>query len=149
MIKGTTVGTVTDANGNYQLSVPNEETVLVFSFVGFITEEVTVGNSTVIDVSLVADMTSLQEVVVIGYGETTKRSLTGSVEQIKTKELVQNMATNAAAALQGRLSGVPGPTAGRSSRNRSKNKNSGCIIHQFRIRSVDCSRWCSRGIRLE
>ena len=106
LVKGTTLGTVTDAEGNYQLSVPGEETVLVFSFVGFITEEVTVGDRTLIDIALVADMTSLQEVVVIGYGETTKRSLTGAVEQIKTKELVQNMATNAAAGLQGRLSGV-------------------------------------------
>ena len=106
LVKGTLQGTVTDANGNYQLNVPDEGTVLVFSFVGFITEEVTVGDRTVIDISLVADMTSLQEVVVIGYGQTTKRSLTGAVEQIKTKELVQNMSTNAGAALQGRLSGV-------------------------------------------
>src|SRR5690606_27020571 len=87
VVKGTTHGTVTDISGNYQLSVPEEGAVLVFSYVGFLSEEIPVGNQSVIDISLVPTIESLSEVVVIGYGTVKKSDLTGSVASIKAEEL--------------------------------------------------------------
>src|SRR5258705_3632163 len=79
--KGTTNGTSTDADGNFTLVVPNDAT-LIFSFIGFETKEVAVGDQAVINVSLGADAKQLSEVVVVGYGTQSKRDLTGSVSSI-------------------------------------------------------------------
>ena len=81
IIKGTTSGTITDADGNYRVSVPNEG-ILVFSSVGFTTQEVSVDGRAVIDLTLAEDVTSLTEVVVVGYGSQLKREVTGSVQTI-------------------------------------------------------------------
>src|SRR5690606_4851055 len=67
IVKGTTIGTATDANGRYSLDVSGNDAVLVFSFIGYVTQEVVVGNQTTIDVTLVSDVMSLEEVVVVGY----------------------------------------------------------------------------------
>src|SRR5687767_2310216 len=83
VIKGTTSGTVTDSNGDYKLNVPGNDVVLVFSFIGYSQEEVTVTNQTVIDVTLTASLETLSEIVVIGYGTVKKSDLTGSVSSIK------------------------------------------------------------------
>ncbi len=106
VVKGTTQGTVTDVDGNYTLDVPGEESVLVFSSVGFIQEEVTVGNQTVIDMALTPDVTALEEIVVVGYSTVKKRDLTGSISSIDKKELSKYGAPNLAQAIQGRAAGI-------------------------------------------
>ena len=73
LIKGTSAGVITNIEGAYKINVPNTEAVLVFSYIGYATQEIAVGNQTTINVTLVPDLTSLDEVVVIGYGETTER----------------------------------------------------------------------------
>ena len=92
--KGTNNGTVTDVNGDYTLNV-SEGAVLVFSSVGYTAEEVEVGNRSVIDLALSADIKQLQELVVVGYGEVRKSDLTGSVSSIKPEDIgniaVQNI----------------------------------------------------------
>lgn len=104
-IKGTTRGAVTDATGNYQLAVGNNST-LVFSFLGYLTQEVAVGSRTTIDVALVSDVKALSEVVVTGYGSQSKRDITGAVATISTQQLLSVPAPNLASAMQGRVAGV-------------------------------------------
>lgn len=87
LVKGTTTGTVTDIDGNYRITVPNQDAVLVFSSVGYTSEEVAVGNKTVIDMALSPDLQSLDEVVVIGYGTAKKKDLTGAVAQIDASKI--------------------------------------------------------------
>ncbi|SEI56190.1 TonB-linked outer membrane protein, SusC/RagA family [Dyadobacter sp. SG02] len=106
LIKGTGVGTSTDADGNYQINVPNESSVLVFSFVGFTSQEITVGNQSVIDVKLGSDAKALNEVVVIGYGTVRKSDLTGAVATIKGEQLMDKPVPNVSQALQGKIAGV-------------------------------------------
>ncbi len=106
IIKGTTNGTVTDANGNYTLGVSGAESILVFSFIGFAQEEVTVGNQSNISVILKPSTETLSEVIVIGYGEVKKSDLTGSVSSIKSDELRAVPTTSFDQALQGRAAGV-------------------------------------------
>lgn len=106
IIKGTTIGTNTDANGAYSLSVPNESAVLVFSFIGLQMREETVGPRSKIDVAMASDVTQLSEVVVTGYGVESKRDLTGSVASVKG-EKIQNLPVQSFdRAIQGRLAGV-------------------------------------------
>lgn len=105
-IKGTTTGAITDAEGRYRITVPNAESILVFSFVGFLTEEITTGNRTTIDVRLVGDLKSLSEVVVVGYGTQKKSDLTGSVSSITAKDIRQVPVASLDQALQGRATGV-------------------------------------------
>lgn len=105
-LKGTNQGTVTDLNGNYSISVPDNNATLVFSFLGFADQEVAVGTQTSINVSLTAELSALDEIVVIGYGTTTKRDLTGSVSQVKAKEINAIPNANVLQALSGRAAGV-------------------------------------------
>ena len=104
--KGTSRGTVTDVEGNYTLEIPGENAVLVYSSVGFTTQEITVGNQTVIDIVLLADLTSLEEIVVIGYGTMRKSDVTGSVASVTPEELVDRPVVNIGQALQNKVSGV-------------------------------------------
>lgn len=106
LIKGTQSGTSSDANGSYSLSVPDANTVLVFSFVGYEPQEVKVGNRTDIDISLKTDQKSLEEVLVVGYGTVKKSDLTGSVSSVKAQELTAYPALGTVQALQGRAAGV-------------------------------------------
>ncbi|MDR1865987.1 MAG: SusC/RagA family TonB-linked outer membrane protein [Bacteroidales bacterium] len=87
VIKGTSTGVVGDAAGKYSISVPDRESVLVFSFLGYATQEITVGDRTVISVTLNEDATEIEEVVVVGYGTMKKKDLTGAIAQIKTDKL--------------------------------------------------------------
>jgi TonB-linked SusC/RagA family outer membrane protein len=105
-IKGTSQGAVTDADGNFSITVPSQEAVLVFSYIGYIQEEVKVGNQTTIDISLVTDIQSLNEVVVIGYGTQNKSDLTGSVASVKEIQLKERPAASLNQALAGRMPGV-------------------------------------------
>ena len=106
VIKGTTIGSVTDFDGNYQVSV-EENSTLVFSFVGFTSQEIEVGNRTVIDVQMGIDATELQEIVVVGYGNTQdKKDITGAVATVSSKAIAERSVTQISNALQGALSGV-------------------------------------------
>src|SRR5690606_1912543 len=87
IIQGTTTGAVTDMNGNYTLQVPNTESVLSFSFIGYETENITVGNQTTINVSLMPDMTSLDEIVVVGYGTQKKKVVTGATAEVASEDI--------------------------------------------------------------
>jgi len=103
---GTQNGTITDINGNYSITVSGSNAVLKFSFIGFISSEVPVNGKSVIDVTLVEEMTELNGVVVVGYGVEKKRDVTGSIVQVNSKQL-QNIATpQIASALQGKAAGV-------------------------------------------
>ncbi len=106
LVKGTSSGTVTDYDGNYELTVPNAETILIFSYTGYSSQEVTVGSQRSIDIVLAGDAELLEEVVVIGYGVVRKSDLTGSVAKIGGEELTAIVAGNPTSALQGKLSGV-------------------------------------------
>jgi len=88
MIKGTMQGTATDANGVYSLSIQDENAVLVFSYIGFIKQEITVGNKRTINVTLSEALSELEEVVVVGYGTMRKKDLTGSIVQIQPEKIV-------------------------------------------------------------
>src|SRR5262249_32432999 len=85
LVKGTTVGTTTDAAGSYSLSIPDGNVTLVFSFIGYTSKEVPVNAQSRIDVTLDPDIISLSEVVVTGYGSQSKRDITGSVATIDSK----------------------------------------------------------------
>jgi TonB-linked SusC/RagA family outer membrane protein len=106
LLKGTATGTTTDAEGKYSLTVPDETAVLIFSFIGFTQQEISVGTQTRIDVTLQSDITSLNEIVVVGYGEVKKSDLTGSVASVKSEELNAFPTTNVMQSLSGRAAGV-------------------------------------------
>ena len=105
LVKGSSNGTITDTEGNYQLNVPNSAT-LVFSFIGFTTQEVAVGNRSVVDVNMATDAKALSEVVVIGYGTQTKRAVTGSVASVNYDKFKDRSFSNVTQALAGELPGV-------------------------------------------
>ncbi|WP_278625483.1 TonB-dependent receptor [Parabacteroides gordonii] len=104
VVKGTTIGTTTDIDGNYTINV-NPGQVLEFSYVGMQQSSVTVGNKNVINITM-ADGELLDEVVVIGYGTVKKSHLTGAVSSVSGKELQASVARSASSALQGRIAGV-------------------------------------------
>lgn len=105
-VKGTSTGTVTDFDGNYTIDVPSEESILVFSYTGFVTQEVQVGSNRNINISLEADDNLLNEVVVVAYGTVKKETLTGSVEQVKAEAFEDLAVGSSALALQGRTPGL-------------------------------------------
>ncbi|HEY0740945.1 MAG TPA: TonB-dependent receptor [Chryseosolibacter sp.] len=106
LVKGTTIGVVTDANGSYTLAAPSGESVLVFSFIGYVTKEVSINNQSVVNVSLDADVKTLNEVVVIGYGTQKKSDLTGSVGSVKASDIQERQLPSVNQALAGRIPGV-------------------------------------------
>jgi TonB-dependent starch-binding outer membrane protein SusC len=108
VVKGTTYGTITDLNGNYSIPIAQDalEPVLLFSFVGMEDQEVVVGSQTTINITLMADLISLEEVVVIGYGTVRKSDITGSVSSIDAEEAFNVPIASIDQALQGRAAGV-------------------------------------------
>lgn len=106
MLKGTQRGITTDFDGNYRIEVADENSILVFSFVGYITQEIPVGNRTAIEVSLLVDEKSLDEVVVVAFGTQRKITVTGAIASVQTKEIKQSPAANLAVTLAGRLPGL-------------------------------------------
>ncbi len=131
VLKGTTAGTVTDVEGNYKISVPAEGGTLVFSFIGLTTSEIGIGSRQTVDVQMAADVQQLSEVVVVGYGTTLKKDLTGSIASLSGKD-IQNLPTASPdQALQGLASGVfvtsnsGAPGGGISVRIRGQNSISG------------------------
>ena len=105
-LKGTTLGVVTDIDGKYSIKVSQEKAVLVFSYVGYNTREVIIGNKAVVDVELVLKKTTLDELVVIGYGTVRKSDLSGSVGSVKSEDITKITALNPVQSLQGKVSGV-------------------------------------------
>ncbi|MCU0443282.1 MAG: TonB-dependent receptor [Microscillaceae bacterium] len=106
IVKNTMVGTTTDINGKYTLNVPEGSNVLIFSSVGYLTQEITLDANAVIDVVLQDNVANLQEIVVIGYGTVQKSDLTGSVASLKSDEIVKIPSFNPLQALQGKIAGV-------------------------------------------
>jgi len=105
-VKGTTRGVITDMNGNYQIEILPGDAILKFSFVGYDPQEVEIGNKTVINVTLQVKRSTLEEVVVIGYGTVRKSDLTGAVSSVKSKDLVKITSINPEQNLQGKVTGV-------------------------------------------
>ncbi|MCC8410116.1 TonB-dependent receptor [Mucilaginibacter sp. UR6-1] len=106
MVKGTTIGVITDVDGKYTIQANTESDVLVFSFIGYQTIEKPVGGSAKVNVQLSADNKALSEVVVVGYGTQKKATLTGSISQVKGSDLVKSPQPNLSNSLAGRFSGV-------------------------------------------
>ena len=103
IIKGTAQGVVTDFDGNYTISVSNQEAELVFSYLGFLTQEITVGSNSNLDVQLIEDVQGLEEVVVTGYGTQKKATLTGSIATIGGEALEKSSSPNLGTALAGKV----------------------------------------------
>jgi TonB-linked SusC/RagA family outer membrane protein len=106
VIQGTQTGTVTDTDGKFALTVSNESAVLVFSYVGFLEETVTVGSQTDININLAEDILQLSEVVVVGYGTVKKSDLTGAVSVVTSDDIERVKARDLTHAMQGLSSGV-------------------------------------------
>ena len=106
VLKGTTVGTVTDIDGNWSLAVPADGGTLVFSFVGLATREIEIGASSVYNVQMDTDVTELSEVVVVGYGTTLEKEFSGAASTIDAEAIERLPATSTDQMLQGNASGV-------------------------------------------
>ncbi len=104
--KGTTNGTVTDVDGNFSLPLQGNSPVLVFSFVGMVSQEITVGGQTQIKVTMEADFIGIEEVVAVGYGTMKKSDVTGSVASVTPEQLVDRPVINIGQALQNKVAGV-------------------------------------------
>jgi TonB-linked SusC/RagA family outer membrane protein len=105
-LKGTTTGASTDANGIYTINVPSGNASLVYSFIGYKSQEIATGNSSVVDVTLLADISVLNEVVVVGYGTQSRETVTTSISKLDTKVFQNVTYANPASALQGTIAGL-------------------------------------------
>ncbi|MEO6685149.1 MAG: SusC/RagA family TonB-linked outer membrane protein [Dyadobacter sp.] len=106
LIKGSQNGTTTDVNGAFMLDVPDGNSILIFSFVGYAAQEITVGNQSQFSVSLKTDTRGLEEVVVVGYGVQKKSDISGAVSTIAAKEIAQNPSPNLSNSLVGQAAGI-------------------------------------------
>jgi len=106
LLKGTSMGSATDPNGNYSLSLPDGGGTLIFSFIGFVTQEIPVNNQTQINVVLRNDAKTLEEVVVVGYGTLDKKEVTSAVTHVNSEDLLTVAATNPLMSLQGKVAGL-------------------------------------------
>jgi len=118
IVKGTSIGAITDVNGTYKIQIPDDAQALMFSFVGMISKEVIIDNQSQIDVTLMPELISLEEVVVIGYGTMKKKDLTGAISTVSNEDINSLPVASLSDALQGRAaglqvisSGVPGTDA--------------------------------------
>jgi TonB-linked SusC/RagA family outer membrane protein len=119
LVKGTTQGTVTNADGNYSLSNIPDNATLVFSFVGMKAQEIAVGNQTNINVSMIEDAIGLEEVIAVGYGTMRKADLTGTVSSVKTEKTMDIPNANILQAMQGSVAGMNVVTPDRPGENPS------------------------------
>ncbi|MEN7550310.1 SusC/RagA family TonB-linked outer membrane protein [Rapidithrix thailandica] len=106
LVDGTTIGTTTDFNGEYRLNDVPEDAVLLFSFIGFTTQQIEVGSRSEINVVMLLDAKELEEIVVVGYGTQKKADVTGSVSSVNAETLNSRPSTSAVEALSGRVAGV-------------------------------------------
>ena len=105
-IEGTTIGTITDGNGSFSLMVPDSVDRISFSYIGYETQVVAIPESSDMDIQMVEEVQSIDEVVVIGYGSVKKRDVTGSIAQVKADQIENTASSQLAAAMQGKASGV-------------------------------------------
>ena len=113
VVKGTTIGTVTDINGNYRINVPSGNAVLVFSSVGYETEEVPVGTQGIINLALEPDIQALQEVVVTSFGiKREKKALGYAVQELSSEDITETQQPNVINAMRGKVAGVTIQSAG-------------------------------------
>lgn len=117
-VKGTSVTTISGADGSYLIRVPNQRATLVFTHVGFTTQEMTVGDSLTLNISLKENASSLTDVVVVAYGRQKAATVTGSVATVSSKDLVSTSVSNVSNMLVGNASGISGlQTSGEPGRN--------------------------------
>lgn len=112
LIKGTVLGTQTDSEGNFSIQVPDDQAILVISSIGYETQEIVVSGRDIFDISLNADVTTLGEIVVVGYGTQDRKDVTGSVSSIKPEQLTSLPVVSVSDALQGRAAGLQVLTSG-------------------------------------
>lgn len=112
LIKGTVMGTQTDVDGNFSVDVPDEQAILVITSIGYESQEISVAGRTSVNVVLNPDITSLREIVVVGYGTQERRDVTGSVASVKPQELTSLPVVTVSDALQGRAAGLQVMTSG-------------------------------------
>ncbi|HKL33557.1 MAG TPA: TonB-dependent receptor plug domain-containing protein, partial [Tangfeifania sp.] len=106
VVKGTTIGTVSNANGNYTIAPPENARTLIFSFIGMRTQEIEIGGRNTIDVTMNPDMIGIEEVVAIGYGVTKKSDLTGAVSSVDAEDIENIPVSRVDQILQGKAAGV-------------------------------------------
>ena len=106
MAEGTTTGTITDVNGKYSINVADANAILVFSFVGYVTEKIAVGNNNTLSIKMAPDIKALEEVVVVGYNTTVRKTLTSSVGTADVASMQKKAMPNVAQQLQGTVAGV-------------------------------------------
>lgn len=144
-VKGTSTGTVTDAEGNYSITVPDNG-VLVFTYIGYVTQEVTVAGQTTVNIVLQTSQHDLEQVVVVGYGTQRKRDLTGTISSVKGEDIARMPNTNPISSLQGKVagltvvnSGVPGasPTVRIRGVNSTNNTNPLYVVDGVFQQNID------------
>jgi len=147
VIKGTTTGTITDVDGKYSLSNVPASAIFQFSFVGMKSQEVAVGNKTLLNITMEEESIGLEEVVAVGYGTQKKSNVTGSISSVKSEDLANRSTSSAASALQGKVAGVqvmntsgaPGSTSTIRIRGFSSNGSSDplYIVDGLKVTSID------------
>ena len=105
-VKGTNQGTVADNDGNYSIEIPDGEVVLAFTFIGYVTEEISVGAANVINTQLLPDVKTLDDIVVVGYGEQSKKKVTSAISKVTAQDIENLPVTSFDQALQGQVAGV-------------------------------------------
>ena len=106
ILKGTKTGTVTDLEGRYQIRVPSENSVIKFSYIGYVSQEVNVNKQNVVNATLAEEARAIDEVVVIGYGKTTKKEVTGSITTLKSDNFSQGTFSDPSGLMQGKVAGL-------------------------------------------
>lgn len=106
IVKNTTIGVQSDFDGNYSIEVPDSQSILIISYMGYATEEISVGTQTRLNVTLKESAEGLDEIVIVGYGTQKKSDVTGAISSVKSEELTKVVTTNPIDALQGRVAGV-------------------------------------------
>lgn len=105
-VSGTTLGTITDVEGRYSFNAVDRNATLVFTFIGYVTQEIPVNGRTTVDVAMTSDVTGLSEVVVVGYGTTMRRNMASATSALKSNEIVGMSTTDPRQVLQGKIAGV-------------------------------------------
>ena len=112
LVKGTKNGTITDQNGNFQISLPAKNVVLVISSQGYTSQEINIENKSSLEISLEESLQKLDEVIVTGYGQQRRRDITGAISSVSSQALREVPVNSPAQALQGRVAGLYATTQG-------------------------------------